>query len=85
MKNKKLKVKKIYRIFDSVFFTKRDAKVIQEGWEHKEKIYTLWAIVEHPAKETKLDGINYGIPVSEVDLFVSKEAAIEELKDITEE
>jgi len=37
-------VKKMYRVFDELHATKAGAEAVLKGWEHKEKIYPVFAV-----------------------------------------
>jgi hypothetical protein len=37
-------VKKMYRVFDELHATKEEANKVLRGWEHKERVYEVYAV-----------------------------------------
>lgn len=74
-------VKKVYRVFDSLFFNRKDVQAILTRLEHKERAYVYYALLTNDAKESFLDGINHGIAANDAKLFTDRNEALKELKE----
>lgn len=75
-------IKKVYRVFDNLFFCREDAEAILSGWEHKEKVYVQFAVLEESQqRELIVGGVNYGIPAEEVTVYTNKKNALQDLTE----
>ncbi|MBG9587614.1 hypothetical protein [Cytobacillus firmus] len=74
-------IKKVFRVFDNLFFSREDAEAILSGWEHKEKLYVQYAVLEESKIELIAEGVNYGIPAEEVTVYSNEKDALHDLKE----
>ncbi|MBN8202629.1 hypothetical protein LG291_25665 (plasmid) [Cytobacillus firmus] len=74
-------IKKVYRVFDNLFFCRKDAEAILSGWEHKENVYVQYAVLEESKAELIVGGVNYGIPAEEVTVYTNEKNALQDLTE----
>lgn len=70
-----MRIQKYYNVFNLLFLNESDALNILKGWEHKEKVTEVYAIIE----DETIDQIN--LDIDNVSYFKQYEQANEYLKD----
>ena len=64
MKNTNVAILTTFRVFDTIFTDVREARELLKGWEHKEKIYTMYMVIE--SDDIDLHEFKKGIQAEEI-------------------